>query len=103
MLHQLRNPSKGIPNMEPPKNRDLCIKQLLEEEGKRLETELNLIASENYTSPEVMETMGSVPTKKYAEGYTGERYYGGCQVEDKIELLAIERAKKLYNAEHANV
>lgn len=89
--------------MEPPKNCDIRIKQLLEEEGKRLESELNLIASENYTSREVMETMGSVPTNKYAEGYPGQRYYGGCQVVDQIELLAIERAKKLFNAEHANV
>ncbi len=89
--------------MEPPKNRDIRIKQLLGQEGKRLESELNLIASENYTSCEVMETMGSVATNKYAEGYPGQRYYGGCQVVDQIELLAIERAKKLFNAEHANV
>ncbi len=89
--------------MEPSKKPDIRIKQLLQAEGKRLESELNLIASENYTSREVMETMGSVATNKYAEGYPGQRYYGGCQVVDQIELLAIERAKKLFNAEHANV
>ncbi len=89
--------------MEPPKKSDTRIAQLLVEEQNRLESELNLIASENYTSQEVMETMGSVPTNKYAEGYPGQRYYGGCQVVDQIELLAIERAKKLFNAEHANV
>ena len=64
---------------------------------------IELIASENYVSDEVMEAMGSILTNKYAEGYPGKRYYGGCQVVDEIEQLAIDRVKKLYNAEYANV
>ena len=64
---------------------------------------IELIASENFVSPAVMAAMGSVLTNKYAEGYPGKRYYGGCQCVDKVENLAIERAKKLFGAEHANV
>ena len=64
---------------------------------------IELIASENFVSPAVMEAMGSVLTNKYAEGYPGHRYYGGCEYVDKVETLAIERAKKLFGAEHANV
>src|SRR3954469_7618043 len=72
-------------------------------ERKRQEDHIELIASENYASEPVMEAQGSVLTNKYAEGYPGKRYYGGCEFVDKAEQLAIERAKKLFGAEHANV
>ena len=74
--------------------------------GKELERQRNgieLIASENFTSLQVMQAMGTVPTNKYAEGYPGKRYYGGCEVVDEIETLAIERLKKIFNASWANV
>ena len=73
------------------------------EELGRQRNKIELIASENFVSPAVMEAMGSVLTNKYAEGYHGHRYYGGCEYVDKVETLAIERAKKLFGAEHANV
>ena len=73
------------------------------EELGRQPNKIELIASENFVSPAVMEAMGSVLTNKYAEGYPGHRYYGGCEYVDKVETLAIERAKKLFGAEHANV
>lgn len=73
------------------------------EELGRQRNKIELIASENFVSPAVMEAMGSVLTNKYAEGYPGHRYYGGCEYVDKAETLAIERAKKLFGAEHANV
>ena len=69
----------------------------------REQSHLELIASENFTYPAVLEAQGSVLTNKYAEGYPGKRWYGGCEQVDKVELLAIERAKKLFGAEHANV
>ncbi len=72
-------------------------------EGKRQSETINLIASENYTSRAVLEAQGSFLTNKYAEGYPGQRYYGGCENVDTIESLAIERARKLFHAEHANV
>src|SRR3990170_1050147 len=72
-------------------------------EIERQEWELELIASENYVSEAVLEAMGSVLTNKYAEGLPGKRYYGGCDIVDEVEALAIERAKALYGAEHANV
>ena len=77
--------------------------KILEAELKRQESELQLIASENYASRAVMEAQGSVMTNKYAEGYPGRRYYQGMKYYDEVETLAIERAKKLFNAEHANV
>ena len=64
---------------------------------------LELIASENFTSPQVMEATGSILTNKYAEGYPGKRYYGGCEVVDEIETIAIDRAKALFGAAYANV
>lgn len=73
------------------------------EELGRQRNKIELIASENFVSPAVMEAIGSVLTNKYAEGYPGHRYYGGCEYVDKVETLAIERAKKLFGAEHANV
>lgn len=75
----------------------------IEAEAKRQEEHIELIASENYTSPRVMEAQGSVLTNKYAEGYPGKRYYGGCEHVDVIEQLAIDRAKELFGADYANV
>ena len=79
------------------------IAGILEEEYRRQNSQIELIASENFTSPAVMAAMGSVLTNKYAEGYPGRRYYGGCEVVDKAEELARERAKKLFGCEHVNV
>ena len=83
--------------------RDTTIFELIAEERERQINGIELIASENFTSPQVMEAAGSVLTNKYAEGYPGKRYYGGCEVVDKIEQLAIDRAKELFGAEYANV
>ena len=83
--------------------RDLEIFDLIHEEEQRQLNGIELIASENFTSPAVMEATGSVLTNKYAEGYPGKRYYGGCEVVDQIEQLAIDRAKKLFGAAYANV
>jgi glycine hydroxymethyltransferase len=79
------------------------IARLLGRELERQRGQIELIASENFTWPSVLEAVGSVPTNKYAEGYPGKRYYGGCEVVDEIEQLAIDRAKQLFGAEHANV
>ena len=83
--------------------RDSQVFDLISEERNRQMHGIELIASENFVSDEVMEAMGSVLTNKYAEGYPAARYYGGCQVVDKVENLAIERVCKLYGAEYANV
>jgi glycine hydroxymethyltransferase len=72
-------------------------------ENRRQEDHVELIASENYASPRVMEAQGSVLTNKYAEGYPGKRYYGGCEFVDVTEQLAIDRAKALFGCEHVNV
>jgi glycine hydroxymethyltransferase len=82
---------------------DPDIAELIEHEIARQNEGLELIASENFVSPAVMEAMGSPLTNKYAEGLPGKRYYGGCEVIDKVEQLAIDRAKQLFGAEHANV
>src|SRR5262249_51352611 len=82
---------------------DPTIAELLREEVVREATGLELIPSENLVSEAVLEAMGSIFTNKYAEGYPGKRYYGGCEVADKVEQLAIDRAKQLFGAEHANV
>jgi len=82
---------------------DPLIEKLIKEEELREEHELNLIASENYTSKAVLEATGSILTNKYAEGYSGKRYYGGCEVIDRVESTAIERCKELFKAEHVNV
>jgi glycine hydroxymethyltransferase len=79
------------------------IAALLGRELDRQRRQIELIASENFTWPSVIEAVGSVPTNKYAEGYPGRRYYGGCEVVDEIEQLAIDRARALFGAEHANV
>ena len=84
------------------KNKDQIF-NLIKEENKRQVCGLELIASENFTSDNVMKATGSILTNKYAEGYPGKRYYGGCEVVDKIENIAIERLKKLFNVEYANV
>ena len=83
--------------------RDETIFNLLEKERVRQSNGIELIASENFTSPAVMEACGSVLTNKYAEGYPGKRYYGGCEVVDEVENIAIERAKSLFGASYANV
>jgi glycine hydroxymethyltransferase len=82
---------------------DPAIAELLGRELERQRSQIELIASENFTWPSILEAVGSVPTNKYAEGYPGRRYYGGCEVVDEIEQTAIDRAKELFGAEHANV
>ena len=86
-----------LPSLDPEINR------LIENEKERQKTHIELIASENFTSPSVIEAQGSILTNKYAEGYPQKRYYGGCEHVDEIESIAIERAKLLFNADHANV
>ena len=82
---------------------DTLVFNLIEEEKKRQTVGIELIASENYVSEQVLQAMGTVLTNKYAEGLPFKRYYGGCEVVDKVEQLAIDRAKQLFNAEWANV
>ena len=79
------------------------VAQAIDQEVRRQAEGLELIASENFTSEAILEATGSVFTNKYAEGYPGRRYYGGCEFADVVERLAIERAKELFGAEHANV
>ncbi len=88
---------------QPLAESDPRIASLLREETRRQAEGLELIASENFVSPAVLEAVGSTLTNKYAEGYPGKRYYGGCEVVDQVEQLAIDRAKQLFGAEHANV
>ncbi len=90
-------------NLEALRKADPEIFNAVEEETRREREKLVLIASENYASPAVLEAQGSVFTNKYAEGYPGKRYYGGCEYADVVENLAIERAKELFGAEHVNV
>src|SRR5699024_6929882 len=82
---------------------DAELRQAMEQEKVRQEEHIELIASENYTSPRVMQAQGSQLTNKYAEGYPGKRYYGGCEYVDVVEQLAIDRAKALFGADYANV
>jgi len=82
---------------------DAEVQEALDGELERQRNTIELIASENFTSPAVLAAQGSVLTNKYAEGYPGRRYYGGCEQVDKVEILAIERAKRLFGAEHVNV
>ena len=89
--------SAGLDAVDPE------IAALLGQELERQRNQIELIASENFTWPSVLEAVGSVPTNKYAEGYPGRRYYGGCEVVDELEQLAIDRAKSLFGADHANV
>ena len=85
------------------KDNDPELFQILERESKREESTLELIASENFTSQAVMQMVGGVMTNKYAEGYPGKRYYGGCEVVDEAENMARDRLKKLFGAEYVNV
>ena len=94
-LDRLR--TAGLDEVDPE------IAELLGRELERQRGQIELIASENFTWPSMLEAIGSVPTNKYAEGYPGKRYYGGCEVVDDIEQLAIDRARDLFGAEHANV
>jgi glycine hydroxymethyltransferase len=94
-LEQLR--TAGLADVDPE------IAALLEQELERQRWQIELIASENFTWPSVLEAIGSTPTNKYAEGYPGKRYYGGCEVVDAIEQTAIDRARELFGADHANV
>src|ERR1700726_4146364 len=82
---------------------DPDLAKAIADERKRQEDHIELIASENYASPRVLEAQGSVLTNKYAEGYPGKRYYGGCEFVDVAESLAIDRAKRLFGADHVNV
>ena len=90
-------------NATPLAQLDPAVYAVIAGEFARQQSHIELIASENFTYPAVMEAAGSVLTNKYAEGYPGKRWYGGCEQVDKVETLAIERAKQLFNAEHANV
>jgi glycine hydroxymethyltransferase len=83
--------------------RDTALFDLVQLEAERQQHGIELIASENFTSPQVMEAMGTCLTNKYAEGYPGKRYYGGCEVVDEVEQLAIDRIKKVFNCDYANV
>ena len=83
--------------------KDILIQQAILREWEREQTHIELIASENFVSKDILEAAGSILTNKYAEGYPNKRYYGGCQYIDEVETLAIERAKQLFHAEHANV
>ena len=91
------NSGKSLAEFDPE------ISAAIEAERTRQEEHIELIASENHTSPFVMEAQGSVLTNKYAEGYPSKRYYGGCENVDVVEELAIERAKELFGADYANV
>ena len=91
------NPEAQISDIDPE------LWRAMRAEWQRQEDHVELIASENYVSPQVMRVQGSVLTNKYAEGYPGKRYYGGCEHVDVAEQLAIDRAKQLFGAEYANV
>src|SRR4249919_1044756 len=95
--HRLCSPGDALRETDPE------IAALIVEETERQNHGLELIASENFVSPAVLEAMGSALTNKYAEGYPGKRYYGGCEHVDEVETLAIERAKRLFGSDHANV
>ncbi|MCQ2418982.1 MAG: serine hydroxymethyltransferase, partial [Clostridia bacterium] len=94
---------KLVPTIDYVQQMDAEIGELMAQELHRQRRNIELIASENFTSPAVMAAMGSVLTNKYAEGLPGKRYYGGCEVVDEIEQIAIERAKKLFDVEFVNV
>lgn len=102
-----RRVKKMEPRMTPPELRlekiDVAVAEVVAHERLRQQENIELIASENFTSPAVMEAQGSVLTNKYAEGYPKKRWYGGCENVDTVEQLAIERARKIFGAEHANV
>ena len=91
------------PDYQLLEEQDPEIASILRAEVKRQQSDVQLIASENFTSRAVLAALGTVLSNKYAEGYPGKRYYGGCEVVDRAEIIAIERAKQLFGAEHANV
>jgi len=97
LKYPLCSPGNALRDIDPD------IAELVEEETRRQKDGLELIASENFVSPAVLEAMGSPLTNKYAEGLPGKRYYGGCEVVDRVEQLAIDRVKELFGADHANV
>jgi glycine hydroxymethyltransferase len=99
-LHGISSPTSLTPHVD---SGDPEIAELIRQESRRQALSIELIASENFVSDAVLEAMGSTLTNKYAEGYPGRRYYGGCEVVDEVETHAIERAKKLFGADHANV
>jgi glycine hydroxymethyltransferase len=101
LIKTILNKNKG--EIMSLRDYDIDVYSILEKELVRQTDHLEMIASENFTLPEVMEAMGSVFTNKYAEGYPGKRYYGGCEYADMVEQLAIDRAKKLFGCEFANV
>jgi len=93
----------GVTKVSLLTQRDSEVAQILKLEAERQASTINLIASENHAGRAVLEAQACLMTDKYAEGYPGRRYYGGCTYVDAVEILAIERAKKLFKAEHANV
>ena len=104
MAESTRTQALSSPSLTPHIDAsDPEIAQLIRSESKRQGLSIELIASENFVSDAVLEAVGTTLTNKYAEGYPGRRYYGGCEVVDEIETLAIERAKELFGADHANV
>ena len=103
ILSEVEGHSSSFSNSIQQMQRDTAIFDLINKELERQRNGIELIASENFTSLQVMQAMGTCPTNKYAEGYPGKRYYGGCEVVDEIETLAIERLKKIFNCSWANV
>src|SRR5687768_6680385 len=104
MYTTLSRQTQELGNNDPPLEEvDPEVWQAIKDEERRQHDKIELIASENYVSRAVLQAQGSVLTNKYAEGYPGKRYYGGCEHVDVAESLAIERAKELFGAEHANV
>src|SRR5436305_10154011 len=100
----MTHPTSASTRMSRPlADADSAVAAAIDHEAQRQHEGLELIASENFVSEAVLEAMGSVFTNKYAEGYTGKRYYGGCEYADVVENLARDRAKQLFSAEHANV
>src|SRR5215212_6058083 len=96
-------PKAEVELIDPYTEVDSEVQEALDGELERQRTTIELIASENFASPAVLAAQGSVMTNKYAEGYPGKRYYGGCEFMDVVEQLAIDRAKEIFGADHANV
>src|ERR1700684_3732909 len=103
MLNSASPRSVPHPVAKPLSEVDPAIHDLIAKETRRQDSQIELIASENFTSEAVLEASGSIFTNKYAEGYPGRRYYGGCEYADEVENIARDRAKKLFNAEYVNV
>ncbi len=97
------NAASSNPPAAPCNGRIRELAALIQEEGRRESNNIELIASENFTSPSVREAQGSLLTNKYAEGYPGKRWYGGCEVVDKVEQIAIDRVLEIFGGDHANV